>query len=231
MSPRRLAVLAATLLVAGLLVAWLAARPRSAEELEAAADALASGIEATVTVEDSSLLAARAIADFGVGADVHLVLVRIVDELRVEILLVSPADIAFAGPIGACLVGPDAAPDDAGLEDRCWGDTELGPQIEAQLPTDAEGRPRLVANEPITLQTTLRRGELRCDYPPGMWHLELRVEPVVDGSATGRRYAPMPTFEVPFVREERLRLVKERRYCGLASRVYLEQGEPTVADD
>ncbi len=231
MSRRRRAVLATSLLIAGLAVLWIALRPRSAAELAASADALVAGIRPAVTVDGSSLLAARAIADFGVGAEVRLVVVRIVDELAVVVRLETASDISVASIVRACLVGPDAAPDDAGLEDRCWGDEELGPLLEAQLRRDVAGRLQLVANDPVTLRVTLRRGEDRCDYPPGTWHLELLVDPVVDGSAIGPRYAPMPTFEVPYVPDEPLSLVAERRYCGLASRIYREQGEPTISGD
>lgn len=229
MSRRGRLGLAVALLAAVALLIVISTRPTSPEARQAAADALVAGIGAGVTVDSSSLLATRAIADFGVGAEVRLVLIRIVDEVRVEVRLESPRDVSFEGPLQACLVGPDAAPDDAGLEDRCWGEEALGPLIEAQLSTDEHGRLRLEPGTPVTVRATVHRGDVRCDYPPGLWHLEVLVNPVVDGSPAGARYVPHPTFEVPFLPGQELTLVQERRYCGLASKVFREQGEPVIA--
>jgi hypothetical protein len=202
---------------------------RSPEARAAAADDLVGAIESGVTVNASSLLATRAVADFGIGQDVRLVLVRIIDELEVEIRLEPAADMSLEPPIVACLVGPDAAPDDAGLEDRCWGDADLGALIEAQLTRDEQGRPRVESGIPVTIHATLHRGDVRCDYPPGTWRLELLVNPIIDGTPAGPRYAPDAALEVPFAPDEPLALVQERRYCGLASKIYREQGEPLIA--
>jgi hypothetical protein len=171
------------------------------------------------------------VADFGVDQPVRLVLVRIADELALEVRIESPADLLLASPIVACLLGPDAAPDDAGLESPCWGEPDLGPLLEAALPHDADGRLKLAAGEPIALTVTLRRGDVRCDFPPGAWHLRLRVDPILAGTSAGPRAAPDATFDVPFLRGEPLRLVGDRRYCGLASRVFREQGEPLIVRD
>jgi len=168
------------------------------------------------------------IADFGVGQEVGLVLVRIVDELSVEIRLESPTAVSFEPPVVACLVGPDAAPDDAGLEDSCWAVAEVGPLLEAQLSHDAGGRLQLPANAQVTVHATLRRGGAGCDYPPGSWHLELLVDPILAGEPAGPRYAPHASFEIGYDPGEVLQVVDERRYCGLASKVYREQGEPAI---
>jgi len=231
MSRRRRAALAVGLLIAGLPLILIGTRVPSPEERQAAADALVAGIDATVTVDGGTLLATRAVADFGLDQPVRLVLVRIADELQVAVGLVSTSDVVLGGPIVACLVGPDAAPDDGGLESPCWGEPEIGPLIEAQLPRGDDGRLRIAAGSPVIVETAVRRGELRCDYPPGRWHLELRVDPIVVGGPAGPRYAPGATFEVPFDPAEPLALVMERRYCGLANRVIREQGEPAIAAD
>jgi len=230
MPRRRQAALAGALLAAGLALIWLGIRPPSAAEREASADALAASIGASVTIHDSRLLAARAIADFGVGADVRLVLVRIVDELRLDVRIEAAREVLLAEPIRACLVGPDAAPDDAGLEDRCWGEGAQGERLLLELARDDVGRYVLSQGEAATLSFTIGRGEERCDYPPGMWRLELVVDPIVGGEPAGRRYAPDATFEIPYDPAEPLRLVEQRRYCGLASKVFREQGEPPIGD-
>ena len=209
-------------------VVLIASRPRSAVERAAVADDLAAGISVGVEVQETDLLAARAIADFGVGADVRLVLVRIVDEMAVELRIEAATDVTLASPILACLFGPDPAPDDAGLSDRCWGDERLALALDAALPADEAGRRHMVAGVPVTVRALVRRGEVGCDYPPGVWRLQLRVDPVVDGVAAGERSARSVAFETPFQPDDRLRLVEERRYCGLASKVYREQGEPIV---
>jgi hypothetical protein len=218
--------LAGAALVSG---AWLLMRPQGAVERARAADALAAGIRTSVTVDGERLLAARAIADFGIGADVRLVRVRIVDELRVKVRVEVAKDIDVAPPLVACLVGPDPAPDDAGLSDRCWGDADLSALVAGALASDADGRARFAASHPLTITAVVGRGHSGCDYPPGSWRLELLVDPIVGGVADGPRYAPDAEFEVPFDPDEPLPLVEERRYCGLASKVYREQGEPLVA--
>lgn len=230
MSRRRRAALAVVLLIAGVALILIGTSPPSPAEREAAAETLAATIETTVTVRDSRLLAGRAIADFGVGGDVRLVLVRIVDELRLDVRVESAREVLLAEPIRACLVGPDAAPDDAGLEDRCWGEGQQGERLLLDLGRDDAGRYVLPAGDAATLSVTIGRGEERCDYPPGTWRLELVIDPIVAGEPAGRRYAPDATFEIPYDPAEPLRLVEQRRYCGLASKVFLEQDEPPIAD-
>jgi hypothetical protein len=229
-TPRR--AIAALAVVAGGLVglaAALAACSPSEADRARTADALAAGLRAEVSVTGSRLLATRAVADFGIDQPVRLVLVRIADELVLDVRIEASTEMLLQGPIVACLVGPDAAPDDAGLESPCWGEPDLGPLIEAQLPRDAEGRLRLAPGAPVVVRASLRRDDARCDYPPGPWHLELRVEPLVAGQASGPRSAPEAPFDVSFDRAEPLRVVMDRRYCGLATKVVQEQGEPVIA--
>jgi hypothetical protein len=231
MSRRRRAALASVLLAGGVALIWIGLRSPSAEERAATADSMAAAIEATVSVHDSRLLAARAIADFGVGGDVRLVLVRIVDELTIEIRIESSLDLQLAAPIRACLVGPDPAPDDAGLEDRCWGEGQQGDRLDLELARDDAGRHLLLAGVRSTHTIEVGRGDLRCDYAPGPWRLELIVDPIVAGEPAGPRYAPDATFDIPYDAAEPLRLVEERRYCGLASKIIREQGEPAIVPE
>jgi hypothetical protein len=136
--------------------------------------------------------------------------------------------VSFATPLRLCLVGPDSAPDDAGLEEPCWGEPDLETLDAARLPTDGAGHPLLAAARPLTITADLRRGDVRCDYPPGRWVLEIKADPIVDGTPAGARYLPDVAVEVPFDRSQALPVVARARYCGLASRVYREQGEPEV---
>ena len=78
----------------------------------------------------------------------------------------------------------------------------------------------------------LNRGTQRCDYPPGQWELELKLNPIVDGSAAGARYVPDTTFDVPISETGRLTLLPttETRYCGLATAVFQQQGAPEVVE-
>lgn len=231
MSRGQRAMLAFALLIAGTLLILIGLREPSEAERAATADALVAGVTAGVGVRGSSLLATRAVADFGIGSPVRLVLVRILDALTVEVVIESQSEILLARPLHACLVGPDAAPDDAGLEDRCWGEAELGELIGARLPRDGFGALLIPAGAPVAVVATIGRGDERCDYPPGRWRLELLLDPVVAGTGAGPRYAPEVSFEIPFDRDAALDLVEKRRYCGLATKVYLEQGEPQVLEE
>ena len=87
-----------------------------------------------------------------------------------------------------------------------------------------------LADAPLPVSATLQRGQVRCDYPPGKWVLEIKADPLVDGTAMGARYLPEAGFEVPFATPGPLTLLKQTRYCGLANVVYREQGEPPVAN-
>jgi len=230
-SRRRLIAAALLVLVVAVVGAavWTAAQPRSPAQRLEAANALASGIHMTATVTGSSLLATNATADFGVGNGIRLVHVRITDELRLDLRITTDRDVVLAGPPRLCLVGPYSAPDDAGLTDRCWGEPDLAALLLAHVSTDGTGRPVLAAATPIALSVTLRRGDVRCDYPPGTWQLELTIDPLIDRSASGERDAPSVKVEVPFAGTSALPFVTESRYCGLADTIYRDQGEPPLA--
>lgn len=231
--PRRIAVLGAIAIVVVLaaVAAWLRVGPRSEADRQAAADDLVAGIHVSVTVTGSTLAATQAIADFGVGQEVRLVLVRVVEAMTLAVGVRAERDVAFAEAPRFCLVGPFSAPDDAGLEDPCWGEPDLGSLAGGSFSVGEAGYPFLAAGESGTMTTELRRGDVRCDYPPGGWALELRVDPIVDGAPAGPRYASAAPFEVPLEAAESppLLLLERARYCGLASQVYREQGEPAVA--
>ena len=176
-------------------------------------------------------MATDAIADFGIDEGIRLVRVRIVSELRLSIRLEADHDVALAEPARLCIVGPYSAPDDAGLSDPCWGSPDPGELLAAQLESDPAGHPVLSADRPILVAASLVRGDARCDYPPGEWHVEVVLNPLIDGSPVGDLYLPYATMDVPLERADAAPLaeVLEDRYCGLASAVYREQGEPPVA--
>jgi hypothetical protein len=228
---RSIAIVVGIAVVAGVgLGAWLGSRPRSPEQREAAARELLSGVHVSATVAGSSLADAHAIADFGLNEGVRLVRVRIVDGLILGLRVESTHSVALAGPPLFCLVGPFSAPDDAGLSDRCWGEPDLSVVVAGGLPSDQGGHTMFAADAPVTVSATLQRGDVRCDYPPGKWTLEIKVDPLVDGTAMGARYLPDVGFEVPFATPSPLTLLAQTRYCGLASVVYREQGEPPVVN-
>ncbi len=229
---RLLLVALLVVLVAGLALGlWAGTRPRSPEQRLEAAGALVAGVHVSAAVDASSLVATHAIADFGIDEGIRRVRVRIVSELRLSVRLEADRDVALAVPARLCVVGPYSAPDDAGLSSPCWGSPELGEILAAQLGSDAAGHPILLANRPIILAASLVRGNERCDYPPGEWHVEVVLNPLVDGSPAGDAYLPYAAFDVPLEEPGAPPLVEVRqtRYCGLASAVYREQGEPPVA--
>jgi hypothetical protein len=210
---------------------WSAAQSASPERREATARDLVERISVSVSVAETSLAATRAIADFGIDAGVRLVLVRILDEIRLELRIETPRDALLAGPPRLCLVGPAWAPDDAGLSDRCWGEPDLAAMVAAQLSPDLAGRVSLAADRPLLVDASVRRGDKRCDYRPGTWQLEIAVEPLIDGQSIGPFEAPPASFEVPLEAEGTpLPFVEsgDSRYCGLAATVWREQGEPVV---
>ncbi len=154
---------------------------------------------------------------------------RIVDGLHLKVSVEAPTSITLAGPPRVCVVGPYSAPDDAGLSDRCWGDPDLGTLMAAQLPTDPFGHPQILADRPVAMDVALRRGDVRCDYPPGAWTLEIAVEPLVNGASVGPIDLPPLTFDVPWQTADPIPLrLLGTRYCGLANVVYRDQGEPPV---
>jgi hypothetical protein len=210
-------------LVGGMsLWAFAAARPSSPELAE---------VRVAATVGASSLAATGAIADFGIEEGVRMVTVRIVDQLQMELRIETEGSLVLAGPPHVCLVGPFWAPDDAGLTDRCWGEPDLGGLLAAQLARDGVGHPILDGDSPIIVVAKLRRGDVRCDYPPGDWQLELRFEPLVTDASVGATDLYPVGFIVPAQvgNPLPLSLIKASRYCGLANVVYREQGEPPVA--
>lgn len=186
---------------------------------------------AGVTVRSVSLFAAGAFADFGIELGTRRVNVRIVRRLDLGIEIRAATDVAFGTPPRLCVVGPDSAPDDAGLEDPCWGQPDLSDFLASRLSIDGYGHPLLRAAEPIQFNATLWRSSTRCDYPPGEWTLLLSGDVVVDGHHTGPASARQAAFNVAIPDPaEPLRLVdpEDTRYCGLATRVYNEQGEPAL---
>lgn len=128
-----------------------------------------------------------------------------------------------------CLVGPDSAPDDAGLEDGCWGEPDISTVAATLWHRNAADQPMIQATQPIEFSVQLERGTERCDYPPGEWTLELKGRPIVDGSPAEPMWAPDGTFEIPIGPAEPLPYLKTSftRYCGLAT---LEDGEPETFD-
>jgi hypothetical protein len=225
--PRATGIALLALLTLVTVAVWLASRPRSAAERLEAARAIAAGLSVTAVVEDSGLVGGRAIADFGLGHEVALVRVRIVDRLRLTVRFGSAAEVSFAEPPRLCLVGPYSAPDDAGLSDPCWGEPDLGDALAARLPTDPAGRPMLAAGLPVEVAVDLRRGDVRCDYAPGAWWLDVAVDPIVDGSpAEPIDLAPV-ALEVPFSPDDTVVEAPGARYCGLAETIVRQQGEPS----
>lgn len=228
--PQILAVAAVVLVISALAFGAWAASPRSLtpDQRETAAAELLTGIRVIATVRGSSLVATEAIADFGIGKTVGLVRVRIVDGLGIDLRIEAARDVSFAELLQFCLVGPFSAPDDAGLSDRCWGEPDLAAAVAARLPADSRGDPTIRAGQPLTLSVMLHRGDVRCDYPPGNWVLEIRANPLIDGTPVGARYLPDVNLHVPWATDGLLQLRADTRYCGLADGPYQEQGEPPV---
>lgn len=236
---RRLLVLAVGVVLLITAVEWASdagVLSRSPEQREQTARELLAGIRLSPTVTGVALEATNAIADdFELG--VRQVRVRIVDRLELELEIQTDRDVPFGAPPQLCLVGPDSAPDDAGLENRCWGNPDLSDFLALQLKTDAMGHPMLPAGESIHIRSMLVRGRgvdevARCDYAPGTWELQISGAPVVDGVHLGSMYGPDTSLEVPVPSQGPLRLLRpdQSRYCGLASRIHREQGEPPVIE-
>lgn len=236
-SNRRSLAVAAALLLLIAVVGWVSGVrlvPRSPDQRLQAGSELLDGIHVTPTVTSVALVAGGAIADdFEQG--VRLVRVRIIERLELELLIQAEHDVAFGVPPQLCLVGADSAPDDAGLENRCWGMPDLGDFLAAHLTPDAIGHPLLRGGDAILLEAVLSRGPGidnvdHCDYAPGAWVLELNAAPVVDGVHLPQMSGPVTDLEVPIPSHGPLRLLRpdQSRYCGLASRIYREQGEPAV---
>lgn len=227
--PSSILVLAA--LIGGIgFLAWVSTQARTPEDRLREASAALARVGVSATVIDHSLAATEAIADFGIEEGVRLVRVRIVDQLQLELRVETPDAIELAEPPRVCLAWYFSAPDDAGLSDRCWGEPDLGGLLEAQLARDEAGHTLLPAGRPIVVDATLRRGDVRCDYPPGDWQLEVALEPLVDGSPVGALDLPPVVLAVSATGDGPLPFLRfDTRFCGLATLVYLQQGEPPVA--
>jgi hypothetical protein len=205
--------------------------PLTPQQREAAARQQVSGIRISTRVPDSTLAASKALVDFLATNDVRLVLVRIVDDLRLEIHVESDQAVALGEPPSFCVIGPYSAPDDGGYSSPCWGTPDLGELVLPQLPTDGAGHPMIPAGRDLVLSATVQRGGLRCDYPPGQWLLVVKINPLVDGTPMGVRELPEIGFDVPWAVEGPLPFLAVRTvaYCGSANLVYRDQGEPEVA--
>lgn len=197
---------------------------------EEAALALVRGVTVEATVTDTALVAGGATADFGVEEGLRRVVVRLVDEMDVEVVISSDADLVLADPPGLCLVGPFWNPLDAGLSDRCWGTPDLGQVASDQLEPGPDGRFTIAADAPATVGATLARGHERCDYAPGSWTLEVTLRPVVGDAVFGPIRTPDVQVEVPFDAEEPLDLLprSDVRLCSYAAAVVRRQGEPEL---
>jgi hypothetical protein len=195
-------------------------------------DPLAS-LQVTPTVGAINLVATGAFADFGVNAGgAHQVRVRIVDSLDFGLRIATASDLTLAESPVVCLVGPYSAPDDAGLESPCWGEPDLSEVLMSRLSRDSAGHYVLAGGQPVDIDVGLKRGTARCDYPPGTWALELKLSPVVNGYPTGARYVADTPMQVPITQTGPLALLPttETRYCGLATAVVQQQGEPEVVE-
>lgn len=231
MTTRRLmtfALVPGIVLAAGL-GAWAwAGGQRTPEQRQTAAREVLAAVHVSATVATSSLLATRAEADFGLSRGIRAVGVRIVASLSLEVRVEADRDVILARPPVACLAGPYWAPDDAGLESRCWGEPDIGQLLASAVPTDGAGRWTLVRGRPIVLNLSLQRGTSRCDYPPGAWDLAISADPIVDGPpVTGLDPIRAPVA-VPFANAGRLTFVpvSSNRFCSDAAAISLEQGEP-----
>jgi hypothetical protein len=226
MQGRRAVPAAIALLVALGVGAWLATHARPPDSGGTAASGLWSSVKVTASIVRVALAATNATADFGLQQGTRLVHVRILDELDLRVSIESQQEIALAALPRFCLVGPYSAPDDAGLTDRCWGEPDLGALVGAQLPRDATGRPLFPAGE-VAVTAALRRGDVRCDYPPGAWVLEVTGASMVAGEATAETSTVVQLAVSPATAGP-LALLKQTRYCGLATVVFEDQGEPPI---
>ena len=228
---RAVALPLAIVLVGGVgLWAWAASRPLSAEQRREAARELVEGISFSATLSASSLEATQAIADFGLEEGIRMVPVRIVEELTIEVRFETDRDVLLVGPPRVCLVGPFWNPLDAGLSDRCWGEPDLGTLLADRLPTDTAGRTALQAGQSFLVEATLHRGDVRCDYAPGEWRLQVDAELVIEGVAEPR----LDLADVPVVLplEEGGSLAYRHntgtRFCSNTAAVYNRQGVPPI---
>jgi hypothetical protein len=215
--------LAVVVLAGVTLWTWSTLRPATADEL-------IDGVTVTASVNESSLGATQAIADFGLEEGIRMVPVRIVEDLALEVRLATSRDVTLAGAPRLCLTGPFWNPLDAGLDDRCWGDPDLAASLVQAMAADADGRVTLRAGSPIVLQADIARGDARCDYPPGDWLLEVDAEPVVGGVTLPRQEIAKVPLMIPLEEGGALawRSNSDTRFCSFTAAVYTRQGEPTI---
>ena len=72
----------------------------------------------------------------------------------------------------------------------------------------------------MTVQATIARGEVRCDYPPGDWYLEVVLTPLIDGhgwTEIALPEVPLTVDATGLVAGRELGRL-ESRYCGMARR-------------
>jgi len=215
--------LAVLVLAAVALWGWSALRPATVDELF-------GGIEVSASVDQSSLGATQAIADFGVEEGVRMVPVRIVEDLVLDLELSTDRDVTFAAAPRLCLTGPFWNPLDAGLRDRCWGDPDVNDALRAAMPADPSGMVTLRAGSPVIIRVPIARGDERCDYPPGDWLLEVDAEPVIDGEVQPRRDIAKAPITIPWDVDRALPWHdnSDTRFCSFTAAVYTRQGEPQV---
>ena len=170
---------------AGLVVAaaWVGLQPQTPEQRLQRAEELAASVRVAATVTGSSLLAARAIADFGVGGEVRLVRVRILETMHLQLQLETTWTSCSAAHPGSVSSGRTRHRTTPGSAIGA-GVTRTWPPSGRHVGADANGRVTLHRGEPIEFAVDLRRGDSRCDYAPGTWGIELWLAPVIDGVAT-----------------------------------------------
>lgn len=225
--PQRTTSLVLLLLVLLLLMWW----PGEVDPPLAPADEseLRSLVHVSVEVSGTTFLAAGVVTD-SLETGVRRVIVPVVDTLELAIEVVADRALSLPRSPRLCLAGPYPAPNDAGLSDRCWGEPDLTDIAADVLPPDQVGRVRLAAGNPAAFTAGLRRGEVRCDYPPGGWTLEISFGPFGTQPGPDRMDLEPVAFEVPWKGAGPLRLLApaESRYCGLAFDELLDQGEPEI---
>lgn len=234
MTVRRRGIVLGLAVAAGLALlllawAWLGSGDRAVATPPVDEADLRARLAVSVAVAGRTMAAAGAITD-SLEEGVRRVVVRIVDDLDVAIRLESRDPLRLPGPPRLCLVGPYSAPDDAGLSDRCWGEPDLSDVARHSLPLDEAGGLEIHPGKPATIPGTLVRGDERCDYPPGTWRLEVAFSPPGTPPGADRLTLADVAFEVSPESSEPLPLLPpgESRYCGLATVVVRDQGEPAV---
>lgn len=208
--------------------------PSASIDPEEIALALVRGVTADAQIlTDAALVAATATADFGIEEGLRRVVIRVVDEMEVEVVIVAEAEMVLAEPPGLCLVGPFWNPLDAGLSDRCWGSPDLGEVAAEQLSTEADGQVVLAAGVPVAVSAPIARGHERCDYAPGEWTLEVSLRPVVGEETFGPVRIPDVVVDVPFDAAEPVeRLpIRDTRVCSYPAAVVNRQGEPELVGE